>query len=1647
MKFSRIRSYALVGVAGLLLDGSSSRAMSAAPNKHKVIIYPSAGETIGQMRQQGITNVANYGSYWLAETDDKHFKALQATHGERAVSGSYLNYIELQTTRIDTSVGEPAVSAGMRQEETAGKHLRLIQFKGPVKSSWLNQVKAVGDVRIVSYIPNNAYILWLDSNAEQKLASLMGPQGPIQWMGAYHPYYKISRSLLSPSGTESIKVRVAVVDQAQDPQATASAVSTLGLVITSLVRDGQEIFEMDVPPSAIARIAQLPDVLWIEKVSPKRILDEVQGLVVLDQTNQLPNFSPIPRISGGTNYLDFLLSAVGGGMSEFIDPLNYPVVDIADTGLDNGTIRPFHPAFYFLGQTNLGSRIVNLLPPWLAGNPVPQFGCTTRITDNAGAGFRPLETADLDGHGTMVASILTGYDTGTNIDARQTLVLALSSNTVDVLIPGSSFPGNISNCSDISGASSNVTLQIPSGVTNICGDATFTNVTFTVTTNGCPLGTNAVIAFIRVDTNFVSETRTDANGFQFGMGISPFGLISVNRLWGTMESSVFGVVTRNNACLADYHATGICMNDFITLMSEAYAFSFARIQNNSWADDISTTGDNGGIYTTDCITFDLGVRDAVRSATNSITPLNQEFIVVFACNSLLSDAGNQGNTGGFADMRVTSPATAKNVISVGSSVNPTECASGGSSQEMYVLSAVGPTVDGRFKPEIVAPGAGVVAAFDQLAEGILIAETGLTSTNCTVDNLVPFAPFITNSISPSCTDSQIVYTALYVCGIGGSSFAAPAISGGIQLLWWYFQHRLTNEVGRALEQPSPAMAKAYVCNAAHYLSVINPATGAKDTLPSSLQGMGELDMGRMFDGVGRVIRDESSPRAIDVPLTSTNRVPQQTFFSQSGQSYELSGQIQSNGLPFRVTLAWVDAAGTPAALQQLVNDLDLEVTVGGQKYKGNEFSEDHSIPGGTFDKVNNLESVFLPPGQTGTWSVIVRAVNIAGRSVQNVGDGFNQDFALVVYNSTTNISVLTDVPHLETNNACHTALPITSFPFVFTNGLNKTHYNNTHPSPTAGRGGVDEFFKMETPDVGITFSVDTSGSSFNTVLSVWRVATIPQTLQGRGECGALEEVVSTEIESTNGGGGAQSPLTFTSDGSNTYFIVVEPQNNGDGGTMVLNVNATGTGIVLSPSALNFGDQILGTTSTPQTVSYQRVTGAGVTINSVSIGGSDTADFQISAETCVDRTLIAGGSCAVTIDFTPQAIGLRQATLVINDTGTGSPRLIPLSGTGTPPAPLICLGKPPGALTFTNTAVGVSSAPQTITITNCGTAALVVSNVIFRTKATNDYSVVQSCTNAPIAPGGTCSLAITFKPTISGARSTILDITNNSSISPVEVAVTGTGFIPAPAVCASGASEDFGSVAVGGTGSVQSVTITNCGTATLTNINATLTGANTGDFIIVMNACGTNTVTTGTTCQVSLQFAPSAGGARSANLAFSDNAPGSPQLVSLTGSGSLSQPDAAVGKNTKLKKMVGFGTNNVTGIGQEIIRKIPRRKIVEGKRLPRGVRSFIAVRNVGSASDSFLVQGDASSGGFTVTYFLGSKPADSIDVSAAVEAGTFSTATMGPGAVTGDATMIRVEVFADRALVAPGTTKTFTLTFTSAGDPTKQDAVRVTVIAR
>jgi hypothetical protein len=114
--------------------------------------------------------------------------------------------------------------------------------------------------------------------------------------------------------------------------------------------------------------------------------------------------------------------------------------------------------------------------------------------------------------------------------------------------------------------------------------------------------------------------------------------------------------------------------------------------------------------------------------------------------------------------------------------------------------------------------------------------------------------------------------------------------------------------------------------------------------------------------------------------------------------------------------------------------------------------------------------------------------------------------------------------------------------------------------------------------------------------------------------------------------------------------------------------------------------------------------------------------------------------------------------------------------------------------------------------------------------------------------------------------------------------SGGPVIPAPiaAFSVSSTNVSFGSQAVGTTSTAQSATLIDVGNATLTFSTIQVTGPNAGDFTLTGN-CGSSLAPQGQ-CTLNVTFTPGAPGARTASVVFTDNAAGSPQIVSLTGQG-------------------------------------------------------------------------------------------------------------------------------------------------------------------
>jgi hypothetical protein len=325
-------------------------------------------------------------------------------------------------------------------------------------------------------------------------------------------------------------------------------------------------------------------------------------------------------------------------------------------------------------------------------------------------------------------------------------------------------------------------------------------------------------------------------------------------------------------------------------------------------------------------------------------------------------------------------------------------------------------------------------------------------------------------------------------------------------------------------------------------------------------------------------------------------------------------------------------------------------------------------------------------------------------------------------------------------------------------------------------------------------------------------------------------------------------------------------------------------VSLSPSSLSFGNQQVNTTSTAQTVTLTNSGNAALSISSIGLAGANAGDFAQS-NTC-PSTLAAGATCSISVTFTPTALGTRSASVSITDNASDSPQAVALSGTGTgAPAPAVSLS--PSSLSFGNQNVGTTSAAQTVTLKNSGTADLSISSIGLAGANAGDFAQSNTCPSSPstLAAGTSCSISVTFTPTALGTRSASVSISDNASDSPQAVALSGTGVTPAPAVSLTPSSLSFGSQVVGTTSAAQTVTLKNSGTADLSISSIGLGGANPGDFA-QSNTCP-STLAAGATCSISVTFTPISTGTRSASVSITDNASDSPQAVALSGTGSSS----------------------------------------------------------------------------------------------------------------------------------------------------------------
>lgn len=585
--------------------------------------------------------------------------------------------VVLRGRTLETSRPVPA-PATLPATDTAGTQLEIVQFVGPIKPGWLSELEDTG-ARVVSYVPDNAYVVSVAPAAAKAYDALVGSDPLVQYAGAFHPEYRLAPQLLDAvvkpaSAPPTSDVTVQVVDGPGADEAVAAVTAGREVLAPPYAMLGVRTLSVRVDTDDLAELASMPTVYDVEPYLVPELNDEAQDQLLAGNVTTVGG----KTVPSGPGYLSWL-----AGQGFPTDPSQYPVVTVVDDGIDNGTTDPLHPDFHLLGDGSAGDRLI------------ANGDCTTDPNGNG-----------VGGHGNLNAGIVGGYN-------------------------------------DSTGA-----------------------------------------------------TNEDADGYQYGLGVSPYGRVS-------------GLKIFRNSGSYDVSA---CGNSDAGVVAAAFAAG-ADITTNSWGSDVF------GAYDASSQAYDALTRDASTGTAGL-----QEMLHIFS-------AGNAGPNA----TTIGSPGTAKNVLTVGATENVREdgtldgcnLSAADNDSDIANFSSRGPAADGRNKPEIVAAGTHV--------QGPASQDPGYNGTGV--------CGSLGNKYHPL---GNTLYT-----WSSGTSHSTPAVAGAVSLV-----HEFYGRVWEPGAVPSPAMLRALLTNAPRYLQ---GGVGTGDTLPSPNQGLGVPDLGVLFDApASRLLVDQST---------------------------------------------------------------------------------------------------------------------------------------------------------------------------------------------------------------------------------------------------------------------------------------------------------------------------------------------------------------------------------------------------------------------------------------------------------------------------------------------------------------------------------------------------------------------------------------------------------------------------------------------------------------------------------------------------------------------------------------------------------------------------------------------------------------------
>ena len=225
------------------------------------------------------------------------------------------------------------------------------------------------------------------------------------------------------------------------------------------------------------------------------------------------------------------------------------------------------------------------------------------------------------------------------------------------------------------------------------------------------------------------------------------------------------------------------------------------------------------------------------------------------------------------------------------------------------------------------------------------------------------------------------------------------------------------------------------------------------------------------------------------------------------------------------------------------------------------------------------------------------------------------------------------------------------------------------------------------------------------------------------------------------------------------------------------VEASGTGtepeFAAAPTSFDFGGRAVATgPSAPASFTVSNVGTASMTIGTVQLAGTDADQFQLSADACSGATLEPGEHCELSASFSPAKTGALSAAIEVPGEAPGT---IALAGTGTEAR----ISLSPSAHDFGAVELGATaSASQTFIVLNTGTASAELGKATIAGAGAESFAIAAAsdgCSQSSLAPGASCTLAVSFAPSATGALTATLQLP--SSGAEAHATLSGTGTTP------------------------------------------------------------------------------------------------------------------------------------------------------------------------------------------------------------------------------------------------------------------------------